>query len=68
MNQFFVQKGMIETLSRCQKEFEKNLKNKKIMFIYENKNRSIDKEEMLFPISCFYHLTGIKAFDKIINL
>ena len=64
MNQFFVQKGMVETLSRCQKEFEKNLKNKKIMFIYENKNRSIDKEEMLFPISCFYHLTGIKAFDK----
>lgn len=55
---------MLSILSKCQKEFDENLKNKKVMFIFENKNRTIDKQEVFFPKSCFYHLTGIKVCDK----
>ncbi len=58
------QSDIINVISKCQTEFEKNLRNKKIMFIYENKNRTLDKYEVYFPKNTFYHLTGIKAFDK----
>ena len=34
------------------------------MFICEDKNRIIDEQEMFFPLSCFYHLTGIKAYEN----
>ena len=34
------------------------------MFIYENRNRTIVNEEMFFPTTSFYHLTGIKAYDS----
>lgn len=40
------------------------------MFIYENKDRTIDQEEIFFPTTSFYHLTGIKAYDlknKLLN-
>lgn len=64
MKQEFINKSMIDTISKCQKEFDTNLKNKKLMFVYEDNRRNVDKEEMIFPVSCFYHLTGIKAYDK----
>lgn len=63
MKQDVLNKALIDTISKCQKEFDVNLKNKKIMFVYEDNFRNIDKEEMIFPVSCFYHLTGIKAYD-----
>ena len=70
MRNFLAQKEFIDIIAKSQKEFEKNLKNKKLMFIYENKDRTIGKEEMFFPTTSFYHLTGIKAYDlnnKLIN-
>ena len=57
-------KKIINIISNCQKEFDKNLKNKSLMFICEDKNRIIDEQEMFFPLSCFYHLTGIKAYEN----
>ena len=65
-----IQKQIIKQISTNQKIFDKNLKNKTLMFIYEKLNRSIGKEEMFFPASTFYHLTGIKAYDinnKLMN-
>lgn len=64
MREFLAKKEIINIISSCQKEFDKNLRNKKLMFIYENKDRSIGKEEMFFPITSFYHLTGVQAYDK----
>lgn len=63
-----IQKEIIDKIAKCQKEFEAHLKNNKVMFVYENKDKTIDKEEMIFPVSCFYHLTGIRAYDKKHNL
>ncbi len=63
MKQLIIKKEIIEKLTKCQKEFDKNLKNKKVMFIYETKDRKIHREEMYFPLSSFYHLTGIQAYD-----
>lgn len=57
-------KELISLLVRCQKEYDENLKNKKIMFIIEQKDRTICKEEVYFGKKNFYHLTGIIALDK----
>lgn len=56
---------MLNILSRCQKEYEQSLKNKKILFIVETKDRKLKIEEVFFGERNFYHLTGIKAFDKL---
>lgn len=48
MRDFLMQKEFINIISKCQKEYDKNLKNKKIIFIYENKDKTIGKEEMFF--------------------
>lgn len=55
---------ILSTISKCLKDYEKNLKNKKVMFIIENKDRTIDKIEVYFPKSCYYHLTGISLCRK----
>lgn len=34
------------------------------MFIYENRNRTIGNEEMFFPTTSFYHLTGIRTYGS----
>lgn len=68
MRDFIMQKKFIDVISKSQKEFEKNLKNKKVMFVYENKDKSIGEEEALFPVTSFYHLTGLKVFDHNNNL
>lgn len=70
MRDFLARKEFIDIIVKSQKEFEKNLKNKKLMFIYENKDKTIDKEEIFFPTTSLYHLTGIKAYDsnnKLLN-
>ena len=63
MEQLFIRQEMIDIISKSHKEFNTNLKNKKVMFVFESQDRKIKKEEMFFPISSFYHLTGIKAYD-----
>lgn len=70
MRDFLAKKEFIDIIAKSQKEFEKNLKNKKLIFIYENNDKTIGKEEVFFPISAFYHLTGVQACDlnnKLLN-
>lgn len=55
---------ILRIISKCLKDYDENLKNKKIMFIIENKDKSITKEEVFFPKSSFYHLTGIILENK----
>lgn len=64
MREFLAKKEFINIIAKSQKEFEKNLKNKKLMCIYENKDETIDEEELFFPTTSFYHLTGMKAYDS----
>lgn len=64
MKNFLLQREYMNIIAKSQKEFEKNLKNKKIMFIYEDKQKIIGMEEMFFPATSFYHLTGVKAYDS----
>lgn len=64
MNKQLKNLDIIRTISNCQKVFDKNLKNKNLMFICEEKNHGIYKEEMFFPKTSFYHLTGIIAYDS----
>ncbi len=52
------QKQILSTISNCIKEYDNNLLNKKIMFVLEDKSGNVQKEEMFFPKSSFYHLTG----------
>ncbi len=70
MRDFFTRKKFMDVIVKSQKEFEKNLKNKKLMFIYEKYDKEIGEEEIFFPTTCFYHLTGINAYDsndKLLN-
>ena len=70
MRDFLAKKEFIDIIAKSQKEFEKNLKNKKMIFIYENNDKTMSKEEVFFPISAFYHLTGVQAYDlnnKLLN-
>lgn len=70
MRDFFTRKKFMDIIVKSQKEFEKNLKNKKLMFIYEEKDKTIGEEEIFFPKTSFYHLTGINAYDsnnKLLN-
>ena len=64
MNKHLRNLEVISIISNCQKIFDENLKNKKLMFIYEEKNHTLHKEEMYFPITSFYHLTGVIAYDN----
>lgn len=70
MREFLAKKEFIDIIAKSQKEFEKNLKNKKLMFVYENKDKTMGQEEIFFPATSFYHLTGIKVYDsnnKLLN-
>ena len=58
------QQEVLSVISKCLKDYDKNLRAKKIMFIIEDKNRNIKKEEVYFPKSSFYHLTGVTVMDK----
>lgn len=58
------QKDTIDILSKSIKIYDKNLKNKKILFILESAKNKIESEEVFFGKRNFYHLTGIKATQK----
>lgn len=64
MKQEVRKKEMIDIIAKSQKEFDKNLKNKNVMFIFEDNQGNINKVEVMFPIGCFYHLTGTNVYDK----
>lgn len=64
MKQVKEQERILRLLSKCQNDYENNLKDKKIMFIFEDKNKRIEEIETFFPINCLYHLTGIKVQRK----
>ena len=55
---------IFRTISDCLKDYDKNLKNKKVMFIIEKKDKKLDKEVVFFPKSSYYHLTGIILLDN----
>ena len=57
-------KEIVKELYRCAKQYNENLANKRIIIVFENEDKSIGKEEIFFPKSAFYHLTGITAKDK----
>lgn len=64
MKQEYIKKEIINIISKSQKEFDENLKNKNVMFVYEDNKGNVDKVEVVLPVSCFYHLTGVMAYDK----
>ncbi len=55
---------IFNTVSKCLKEYDKNLKNTKVMFVIENKDRTLSKEEVYFPRSSYKHLTGVSIIEK----
>lgn len=55
---------ILNTIYKCLNDYDRNLKNKKIMFILENKDRTISYEEVFFPKSSYYHLTGVYIYNK----
>lgn len=57
-------KETFKTISKCLIEYDKNLRNKNVMFIVEYRDKSIKKEEVYFPRTSYYHLTGIIMYDK----
>lgn len=64
MNSLLKPLEMFNIISKCLKDYDKNLKNKKVMFIIESKDKRISKEEVFFPKSSYYHLTGVVLYDK----
>lgn len=55
---------IFNTVSKCLKEYDKNLRNTKVMFVIENKDRTLSKEEVYFPKSSYKHLTGVSIIEK----
>ena len=55
----YTKKEIIKILHQSAKKYQENLLNKKIIFIYKNKD-NLDFIEALFKDSNFMHLTGIK--------
>lgn len=55
----YTKKDIIKILHQSAKKYQENLLNKKIIFIYKNKD-NLDFIEALFKDSNFMHLTGIK--------
>lgn len=53
-----VQKQILSIISNCIKEYDSNLLNNKVIFILEDKYKNVSYEEVFFPKSSFYHLTG----------
>lgn len=55
----YTKKDIIKILHQSAKKYQENLLNKKIIFIFKNKD-NLDYIEILFKDSNFMHLTGIK--------
>jgi len=70
MKQELRQKEIINTVYKCLKDYDQNLKNKKIMFVVEMRDKNLIKEEVYFPKSSYCHLTGVTILDcngRILN-
>lgn len=70
MKQEIRQKELLKIIYNCLKEYDQNLKNQKIMFIIENKEKELLKEEVYFPKSSYCHLTGVTIINensKVLN-
>ena len=46
--------------------YEKNLRNKNLLFLYEDKHHNIDSYEVVFERSNFLHLTGLLVDKSIL--
>ena len=70
MKQELRQREILNTVYKCLKDYDQNLKNKKIMFVVEMKDKNLIKEEVYFPKSSYCHLTGVIILDcngRILN-
>ena len=70
MKQELRQREILNTVYKCLKDYDQNLKNKKIMFVVEMKDKNLIKEEIYFPKSSYCHLTGVIILDcngRILN-
>lgn len=63
MKQELRQREILNTVYKCLKDYDQNLKNKKIMFVVEMKDKNLIKEEVYFPKSSYCHLTGVIILD-----
>ena len=64
MNLQFKQQDVLNIISMCHKKYEKNLNNKKIIFISEEKNKNLFMLEVIFRSSNFLHLTGVAVIKR----
>ena len=44
---------IIKLLYKCVKEFDKNLANKRVMYIFETKDKHLEKIEIFFQLQYF---------------
>lgn len=57
-----MKKEIVKEICECAKIYDKNLKGKNLMFIFENKlNKKLDYIETQFLANNFMHLTGINT-------
>lgn len=63
MKQELRQREILNTVYKCLKDYDQNLKNKNIMFVVEMKDKNLIKEEVYFPKSSYCHLTGVIILD-----
>lgn len=57
-------KDIINKISKCAKDYKKNLENKKLLFLIENKNRTLSIFEVIMFPSNFHHLTGTNIIEN----
>lgn len=60
-------KEALRIILKSAKEYDKNLSNNNIMFVYRNKRQQLFSFEVTFLPRNFLHLTGIKITNKEIN-
>ncbi len=51
----------------CAEKYEKNLKNKNLLFVCMDRNKKLSYMEVEFNASNFLHLTGVKLTDEFKN-
>lgn len=64
---YIEKKEIIERIVECAKNYDKNLNNKNIMFIYLE-NQEIKYLEAKFTKANFLHLTGIRIVNRKMNV
>ena len=53
----------LKIIFKAAESYEKNLRNKNLLFLYEDRHHNIDSYEVVFEASNFLHLTGV-VVDK----